>query len=74
MSTPVSCSLYESLELACLRRETTKIALEEGEVEGVPSNLYLKEKVEYLDLSTDEGVMSIRLDRIRKLVGSDDYE
>ena len=74
MSKPVSCSLYDTLELAFLQKETIKIVLDEGKVEGVPNNLYLNEKLEYLDLSTGAGTKPIRLDSIRELLEEDYHD
>ena len=68
---PISCSYYDELEAwATLKTNCTIIYQPPGEeqqvTQGVITNLYTREKIEYLEL--DKG-MTIRLDQLISVNG-----
>ncbi|MCL1077762.1 transcriptional antiterminator [Parashewanella spongiae] len=66
---PISCSLYDQIELACIKGKTIKIELLDGsEITAVPKTTEThSDKNEYLVLTNAEQEVSIRLDLIAML-------
>lgn len=65
---PVSCSLYDELELACIKNRVIEITYSDNDViktkRVVPVNVYSRNKVEYLKFDDGE---ELRLDYIRQI-------
>lgn len=66
--TPISCDLYDHLEIAAMHKRLNKLEIwnkdqELVEVEAMIENLYTRESIEYAELSTGE---IIRLDQLHR--------
>ncbi len=68
---PISCDFYDEIELLALRKSKCKVIFrnannEEELIEGVISNVFSKNKEEFLEM---EGDVKIRLDRLVSING-----
>jgi Rho-binding antiterminator len=68
---PIACGLYDELELRALRKQRVKLTFqndnkENGKIECIITDLYSKDKVEFL--KTSDGNI-IRLDDVLELDG-----
>lgn len=65
---PVSCSLYDSLELAAIQKKKLRFEVDRDgstdEIEAIPIDLFSSEGVEYVRLDNGE---TLRLDAVRVL-------
>jgi transcriptional antiterminator Rof (Rho-off) len=60
---PVSCDLYDELTNAILKKNAVKLVTEEMTFDGLLTDIYTKDKVEFCVINTK----AIRLDRINDL-------
>lgn len=68
--TPIACHLYDELEIVAMRRKTVEVVFQDElshpPVEAKISDLWARDGVEYLKLSTGE---TFRLDQIQSVDG-----
>ena len=67
--TPIACSDYDALEVACMHRYDVDVITDDQPVRGKAMGLEAQAGAEYLIVERDrEAAVRIRLDNIRRLV------
>ncbi|WP_035054564.1 Rho-binding antiterminator [Andreprevotia chitinilytica] len=69
---PISCTLHDYLEIACMRHYTLRVERIAGpETEGRALDVFGRDRVEYLLLDTVHGQVEVRLDDLKAITPQD---
>lgn len=68
MTEQISCDLHDYIEVACLYHYSLQVELKSGEaVTGVAETIVQKERQEFLQLQTPEGLVPVALTAVTAL-------